>query len=556
MSALPIPFNISILNLTEQMLQFIKPVRVLDTFEGATKNFHEDGLFSQSIFGKVGEQARNKRFSYIDIKVHIFHPIIFGALTDIKTLYAEIMASKSYALWDDQINDFVKVDALTGQTGFSFFIKHWNKIAFNSAGASEKRKNNIALVEKFQSVALTSKIVVLPAGLRDYEILDDGREAEDEFNALYRKLLAISSPIHPSLINEDNIKQFDSIRYTLQYTFNEIYDKLKGMLEGKHKLIMNKWASRAIFNGTRNVISSTIIRSEELGSPANIRASETVMGLYQYLKAALPLVKHQIRNGFLSKVFPGPNAPAVLVNKETLKAESVRIKPQHYDDWMSDEGLDATIGAFGEEALRSKQLEIEGYYVGLIYKGPGVFKLFQDIDELPEGFDRKYVTPVTFTELLYIAVYEKARDYPCFVTRYPITGFGSIYPSYVYLKPTVDSEQRAPLNEQWQQEENAPMAYCFPKGGLYVNALSPSPSMLKGLGADFDGDTVSANIVYTKEAIEEVNELLNSKNFYVNTSGDISFSIATDTVNYLMKTMTGEPKFFNYDIRSIGSTKA
>lgn len=94
MSRLAIPFNITILQLTDQILTGIKPVRVLDTFDGMSKNFHEDGLFSQSIFGRVGEQVRNKRFSYIDIKLHIFHPILYTALKEVKSLYAEIMAGK------------------------------------------------------------------------------------------------------------------------------------------------------------------------------------------------------------------------------------------------------------------------------------------------------------------------------------------------------------------------------------------------------------------------------------------------------------------------------
>lgn len=56
----------------------------------------------------------------------------------------------------------------------------------------------------------------------------------------------------------------------------------------------------------------------------------------------------------------------------------------------------------------------------------------------------------------------------------------------------------------------------------------------------FDGDTCSANVVYTQEAIDEVKSLLNSRNYYVNTSGKIAFSMATDTVNYLMAGLTSE----------------
>ena len=56
----------------------------------------------------------------------------------------------------------------------------------------------------------------------------------------------------------------------------------------------------------------------------------------------------------------------------------------------------------------------------------------------------------------------------------------------------------------------------------------------------FDGDTCSCTFVYTKEAMEEVQRVLSSRNYYVNTSGNISFSSATDTVNYLMQCMTAD----------------
>ncbi len=484
MDRLDIPFNISILELNDKTLQAIKPVRALDTFEGNSKNFHEDGLFSQTIFGRVGDALRNKRFSYINIKINIFHPIIYNTLTELKSFYGEILSGKGFAAWSEEEKDFVKVDPLSGETGFAFFIQHWNKIEFKQTG-SDKRSHAIALIEKYKSVALTDKIVVLPAGLRDYEITGDGRESEDEFNTIYRRILSLSNPIHEKLVTQDSIRQLNSTRYNLQLEFNKLYDTIKAMLEGKKKLIVGKWAGRGIRNGTRNVISTTNVVANELGSKANVGVNDTVIGLFQYLKASLPVSMYQIKNNFLQHVFPGPSTPAMLVNKKTLKVESVRLKSTHYDAWMSDEGLEATLNSYGEEALRHKQLEIEGYWMGLIYKGEGVFKIFQDIDELPAKYDRKDVYPLTFTELLYIAVYEHAPKYPMFITRYPITGFGSVYPSYPYLKPTLKNDVRAPLDENWEIDTTKAVAYQFPTNSAFVNSMSPSPSHLTGLGADF-----------------------------------------------------------------------
>ena len=539
MSNLAIPFNVSLLVLDDSMLRGLRPVKTNDVFVGMTKNFHEDGLFSQAIFGRVGDEARSRRFSYIDIKVPIFHPVIYETLCKIKRIYGEIIQGKTYAVFDKSIGDFVKSNQLDGQTGYHFFVSNWNNIKYPDR-KSDSRELNIQLINKFKNKCFLDKIVVMPAGLRDYEITADGRESEDEINTLYRKILSISNSISMQVFNYSPAL-LDSARNALQQNFNALYELLKSSVEGKKKLYMGKWATRAVFNGTRNVITTSNIPVNELGSPGNPGFNDTVVGLYQYMKATLPVTKYQIKNSFLSTVFTGPNVPAKLVDKKTLKAVHHAAKPKNYDLWMSDEGLDKIISMFGEESIRHKALEVEGYYMGLIYKDKGYFKVFSDIDELPGSFDKSKVTPLTFTELLYLSVYPHYKRYPAFITRYPVTGFGSIYPSKLHLKTTVKTETLKPLNELWEPDDSLPIAWQFPTKTSFFNSVSPAPSHLKTLGADFDGDTCSLIIAYSEESIEEVNMKLNSRSFYVNTSGKISFSLSTDTVDHLVQNLTGEP---------------
>ena len=540
MNKLDIPFNLSLLELNDQTLSNLKPVRVLDIFDGMTKNFHNDGLFSTMIFGRVGDEGRSRRFSYIDIKVPILHPLIHHTLLQLKQLYGEIINGKAYAIFDEKEKDFVKSDQTEGSTGYTFFMSRWKDIVFEER-ASDSRDINIKLIKKYKDKAVTSKIVVLPAGLRDYEIEANGKESENEFNNLYRRMIAIANSISPVAVRGD-LKQLDASRVSLQRTFNEIYELFKSMLEGKKKLIMGKWATRGIHNGTRNVITSTNVSIDSLFSENMIGFNDTVVGLYQYLKATLPVTKYQLRNGFLSKVFTGPNAPVNLVNKDTLEMETVQLKPRIYDQWMTDEGLERIVTSFGEESLRHQALEIEGRYVGLIYKGEGTYKLFQDIRDLPEGRDKKDVYPVTFAELMYLTVYMHAPKYPALVTRYPVTGYGSIFPSNIYLKPTVAVEKRIPLGDDWAITKEVPVAYNFPTKGSFFNSMSPAANKLQKLGGDFDGDMCSLNVLYSEESRKEAQAFLDSSQFYVGTDGRLTFSLATDTVNYFMKSFTGHPE--------------
>lgn len=481
MSNLAIPFNITLLVLDENMLRGLKPVRTNDVFLGTSKNFHDDGLFSTTIFGRIGDEARSRRFSYIDIKVPIFHPVVFDTLSKVKRIYSEIIQGKTYAVFDKNIGDFIKSNQLDGQTGFNFFTKHWKDIKYPER-KSDTRELNIQLIQKYKDRSFIDKIVVMPAGLRDYEITADGRESEDEINVYYRKILSISNSISLQTYNYSP-ELLDSSRNALQQNFNALYNLLKSSVEGKKKLYMGKWATRAVFNGTRNVITTANIPVNTLGNEGNPGFNDTIIGLYQYMKATLPVTKYQIKNDFLSTVFTGPNVPANLVDKKTLKKVSHNVKPKNYDLWMSDEGLDKIISMYGEESIRHKVLEVEDHYMGLIYKDNGYFRVFNDIDELPQAYDRSKVTPITFTELLYLAVYPHYKRYPAFITRYPITGFGSIYPSTLHLKTTVKTEELRPLSDTWEIDNNLPVAWQFPTKGPFFNSMSPAPSHLKNLGA-------------------------------------------------------------------------
>lgn len=190
-----VPFNIDILQLTPDKLRGLRRTSVLDTFDGSSADFHPDGLYSVLTFGPIGDERRNARFSYIDIKIKIFHPVIYNTLVSMKRLYGDVIAGKKYAKWDEEAKDFIPSNAIEGNTGFEFFVKHWADIEHRRS-PSISRTQGIALLEKYKQNAMTDKIVVLPAGLRDMEIDEGGRRMEDEINPIYRKMIALSNTIN------------------------------------------------------------------------------------------------------------------------------------------------------------------------------------------------------------------------------------------------------------------------------------------------------------------------------------------------------------------------
>ena len=147
MKTLDLPFNVDIMRLDQAKLQLMRPVKSLDFFENVNGDFHEDGLFSVAIFGRVGEEMRDRRFSYIDIKTEVFHPVIYSKLIQVRGLYRGILSGSSYAKWNPELRDFELVDELSGETGYAFFLRHWKDIKF-VRNRSDVRDMRIKLLEK------------------------------------------------------------------------------------------------------------------------------------------------------------------------------------------------------------------------------------------------------------------------------------------------------------------------------------------------------------------------------------------------------------------------
>ena len=479
-SSLP-PFNLELLIPVKERLAAITPVTVPDIFEGSsTKNFHPNGLFSIEIFGKAGSEERSTTFSYLDLKVPVFHPILFKALSDMKALYVGLMSGTAYAVWDEELKDFIKCDPTEGDTGYNYFVSKFDDIVFEERESS-KRTFNIELVNKYRSKGMYDKLLVLPAGLREYFVDETGKPTEDEVNTFYRKIMSLANMAYLPLLQHDPAS-LDSVRFEIQMACNNLYLYFESMIAGKKKLILGKWASRAIDNGTRNVITSLVNKVDSTDSLQAVDCNQTVVGMFQFMKAALPLVEFWIKNGFLSKVFPGPNSPAVLVNKKTLRKEMVDIAPKVFDEWMTDEGIEKLISKFAIKEIRHKAVVIDDHYIGLLYRSGTEFCLFQDIGELPDGYDKNCVKPVTLVELLYASIHREANTVPCLTTRYPVAGYGGIYPSFTFLKSTVRGDVLRELDGFRPTEFIAPW---FPiPDGEFMESMSPAIENLARAGAD------------------------------------------------------------------------
>lgn len=541
MNRLELPVNIKLMDTRHPRVKDFPKVTSLDTFDGMnTNHFHPEGLFSTEIFGRVGTPDRDRKMAFIHTKITILNPFIFKKIVQLKALYKGIITGRQYAIWNEAEKDFESSDMVNGDTGYHFFMSHLPNIVFKKT-ASVSREMNIELVNKAikDGTAFVTHVPVIPAGLRDAYIEADGRVSEDEINSLYRSLIASSNAIPDS--GDYDTPVFNTTRVTLQNALNNIFDYLWNLYSGKSGFAQSQYYSRGVFNGTRNVISSMDTATPKLGEAHTPKLNNTVMGLFQTMKAILPVTQHLMLNGWLAHVFSMGDGRAILTNPKTRQQEVVSVKRKIYDRFTTPSGIEKCINAFFNRSSRRKPVMIAGHYIGLVYKGEIngklTFKFFSDINDLPKHLDPKDVHPITWAELFYVSGYRDWNRYPLIFTRYPVAGLGSTYTSYNYVKTTVPGQQRWELDENWDIKvfnDGNPITYAYEYPDTtkesFVETAMPHPSRLAGAAADFDGDMGSQIALYTKEAMEEIKAHMNSIEAYLNPKGGFLNSPYVETV--------------------------
>jgi len=477
------PASIAIFKAEASKFRHVGRVKVLDVFQNNTRDFHSEGLFSTEIFGRVGSNERLTRFGYIDIHVPILHPRVFTKLCNLKQLYKEIMAGKEYAIWDAKEGDFVKSDQMDGETGYQFFISHLPELKLKRT-QSNLRDNKIKVVKNNLDRALTEYILVMPAGYRDLEVDEHGGTDQAEINDFYRTLIKISNTL--STINDLNSPIIDKARFSLQMAFNELHDYLmSNSTKGKGSFFNSKFGRRKIKYGTRNVWAVASVSVKHLDDPTNFMPDHTQVGLFQAVKATEPLFIHHLRTGYVDQVFNGENS-AWLIDPKTLNRVEVPLKPRTIDRWKTVAGLTKIINQFENVQKRNDYIMVDGHYLGLIYRREGRVRLVYSLDDVPvdRAEDKDYIYPITYGELFFLICNRYQGECPADITRYPIAGAESIYPSYNYLMSTAEPYRVIELDEEWKDTTNVTSQFPNTEVSIWFDTMGPHPIKVPEAGGD------------------------------------------------------------------------
>lgn len=486
-----LPFNIELLIPTKEQLNLLGQITNHEIFEGTGGSFHPEGLFSTEIFGRLGSNERESKFGYIRLGLEILHPVVYENLVKLRRMYGDIMQGKIFVKWDPKESDFVYSNEIEGFTGYDYFFKYWKQIKFkeNNSGT---RKTRLSLIDKYRDKATLTDFLVIPAAYREAEIDATGRINIDQVNELYRKLLTLSFGVPERFGEFEDMDIYNRKRLAMQNVVLDIYYYFEGLISNKRGFIQDKWTSRRVHNGTRNVISSLATTVSDLNAVNRPKFKDAVTGLHQTVVGNKHRAIYHLRDNFINNIFESYSNTVQLINKKTLKLEWVDLDTKELDLWSTIEGNERLVDELAIVEKRSRAVEIDNHYLALIYlDDQDNFKIFRDIMQFPEHLDIKRVRPISYSEMFYYSLMPILDKLFGFVTRYPVENYNSSFPVSFYVKTTTKGKMLYQLNDNWVRDTNLPMALEFPDIKLNENAnwhdsLSISPAMLKPLGADLN----------------------------------------------------------------------
>ena len=527
------PLNLRLLNGDRGFIKNLLPVTSSQIHTSSTDDLDPNGLFSQSIFGRISDPKRMKTLSYIDLHTKVIHPLVWKNIERVSTWYTDIFMGKRYATFDTKTKQFVPSDAIEGETGPSFFLDNLPNLKF-LRNKSNQRDLRIDVIEKYRDTALYDYVLVLPAGQRDLEEGRGGNLKCDDINDAYRALIGLAKNIDKS----DKSNPFNHRSQALmQSHFNSIFEQIFNFLKGKGGFTASKWTKRNVEHGTRTVISAMRLQSNNVNGPQKVSINDLHVGLAQTMRGTLPLTINKLTNGLANTVF-NSDGTANLIDKKTLKRKVGAVDAKWRELYTTEDGVLSLIREFKVDDYKFNDVEIQGHPCALIYRDDTAFMVKSDIEDFPEKF-RKDVRPITKFELYYYLLSDIDRETVVWATRYPFATEDSMFPAIPYIKTTIVGDALFEYDSEGNKTDK--MFREFPVlGAGAVATISPHPNRLALLGGDHDGDTMSLEFAMTSESVREVKEyLMNPLNMI--SRGNFAALFSADISPWMMDAYT-KPK--------------
>lgn len=459
-----------------------------------------DGILSYQIFGFPGSIERKEKFGYLDLKNFYFHPFIYKILQKMYRkidlviqgeLYLGFEKNKLVEIKEKELDE-TKNNIKNIGTGIPWLYKNWDDFldSFLSDPNTKREKKLVLMKKNPKNTIFISKWILIPAFYRDLRTVKGKTNiiTETDFtNKFYNKLLRKAEL--NKMKTEYSFTSYYS-DFSIQKILVEIYVWLTEKIKGKTGMYQKGILGKNIDYSARSVISITDIKGDK---PSDIKVPIGYVGipLAQVLASFYPFVLYYVAKYFESKfkyikTLVGNDGVIHKITSDVAKL------------W-SPYSIKKMVNSF----IHSPLSRFNRIYVST-EKGPIHIKWYYD--DLKRDF--------TLTDLFFIICSRIIKDKHVYITRYPIDSYTNINPCKIVLLTTYKTCVMTIENETFY---NYPEIFLnYPSIGPhhnngFIDTVWLNASYLDSMGADFDGDTVSVRGMFTREANNECETLINNK---------------------------------------------
>lgn len=507
--------------LTVELLDIDRFIKANDCKEITNPNFFDrtgiptdDGLLSNSIFGTT-QYDRSGIFAYINLGKYFLDPSCYKAWIRLNGGIIKDIIAKNGEFEVDPKGKIVRAKN-GGSNGLEFLRKNIDKIKFESDDPSIKKDIKLKYLNMNKKKMFINKYLVIPPYYRDQNSSSrSGAVGVSEINYLYQQIIVIARSLKST--QEYGFDMSGDQELRMQEILLQIYDWFSGTT---NKNIENKQNSggisgkfgvlrRANQSKTADYASRLIITAPELkvNSPKEMKANfdKSAIPLASAMACFAPFIQYIVRE-FFDHEFIGGEQRQFLSKDGKIKFKTPKDPLIVFSDDEIKKQMEQFIHGYNNRLIPVEVPMTDGTIGYMEFKG----RFYQDQPQDP-GIRRR----LTWLDIFYMAAVEATTNRMVLITRFPVDSRTNQITTGVVVNST---------NETEPMYVNDTFYPYYPKfkdsdigrdtSDMFVDSLQMSNLYLKGLGGDFDGDSIVIKGVFTDEAnIELKNFMMDKKNF-------------------------------------------
>ena len=467
-----------------------------------------DGLLSFDIFGR-NQNDRKEIYGYIDLRGYFINPLVYRTLKKVDRKIEKLISGNGYYILDAN-NMLKEVDEGEGYNGIDYFYKIYDKLEFKKSDSRIRKDILLFLKGLKKNEVFTRYWIVSPPFYRDVNLQNTSSISYDQLNNLYSKLIRLTQSLTDDTSGFDFVST--STKFRIQSVILEIYDYfIDNNIKGKNGFIRQSVLGKSIDYGARVVISAPRFNNYDRPEDSLVEFDKAGVPLHITAGIFLPFVIHYLKNFFVNEFISKENYP-IMDSDGNIKYVTLDNPEYHFNEKFIETNVEKFIQS---GAVRYNRIEIplkdtkRKYY--MTFKGRYYKKNVIETDIIKR--------PATWTDLIYIACVNITRDKHIVVTRYPVSDHFSTFPNKIEVLST---HKTIPVQISGVVYPHYPVININTDSPDkdFINTLQISNVLLNGLGGDYDGDQVSIKGLFTQEANNEADILINSKKMMLSIRGE------------------------------------